>query len=154
PRLRLFRDVGNITMDADGVETVDVNALGSADSVTVNDLTGTDVQNVNTDLAGTLGGGDGAADKVFVEGTQRRDGVKASGSAGSATVTGLAATVTVSGAEVPADTLEIDALGGNDTVDASGLAADAISLKIDGGEGDDRLTGGAGDDVLVGGPGN
>ncbi len=37
-RLRLFRDVGSITMDTDGVETVDVNALGGADTLTVNDL--------------------------------------------------------------------------------------------------------------------
>src|SRR5262249_32260055 len=69
-------------------------------------------------------------------------------------VTGLAATVDVTGAEVPADSLRIDALGGNDTVDASGLAADAISLTVDGGDGDDRLTGGAGDDTLIGGPRN
>ena len=33
-RLRLFRDVGNITMDTDGVEQVDVNALGGADTIT------------------------------------------------------------------------------------------------------------------------
>ena len=130
-----------------------VNALGGVDTITVHDLTGTDVNTVNTNVAGTGGGGDSAADKLAVEGTQKRDVIKASGSGGSATVKGLAADVNITGAEVPADTLEIDALAGNDTVDASGLAADAISLKIDGGEGDDRLTGGAGDDVLVGGPG-
>jgi hypothetical protein len=38
-RLRLFRDVGSVTMDTDGVERVDVNALGGADTITVNDLT-------------------------------------------------------------------------------------------------------------------
>ena len=52
-RLRFFRDVANITMDTDGVETVDFNALGGADLVTVNDLTGTDVSDVNVDLAAT-----------------------------------------------------------------------------------------------------
>ena len=50
-RLRLFRDVANITMDTNGVETVQVNALGGADAITVNDLTGTDVTSVKTDLA-------------------------------------------------------------------------------------------------------
>ena len=50
--------------------------------------------------------------------------------------------------------LTINALGGNDNVDAAGLAADAVGLTIDGGDGDDRLTGGDGDDLLVGGPGN
>ena len=54
-RLRLFRDVANITMDTNGVEQVDLNALGGADTVTVNDLTGTDVDKVNVDL-GAAGG--------------------------------------------------------------------------------------------------
>ena len=53
-RLRFFRDIANITMDTDGVERVDFNALGGADVVTVNDLTGTDVDGaVNVDLAGS-----------------------------------------------------------------------------------------------------
>jgi Ca2+-binding RTX toxin-like protein len=34
-RLRFFRDIGTITMDTDGVETVDFNALGGTDTVTV-----------------------------------------------------------------------------------------------------------------------
>ena len=54
-RLRFFRDVGNITMDTNDVETVDFRALGGADTVTVDDLTGTDVTTVKRDLAG--GGG-------------------------------------------------------------------------------------------------
>ncbi len=54
-RLRFFRDVANITMDTNDVETVDFRALGGADTVTVNDLTGTDVQLVKTDLACNAG---------------------------------------------------------------------------------------------------
>ena len=130
-RLRLFRDVGNITMDTNGVENVDVNALGGPDTVTVNDLTKTDVNSVNANLAANGGGGDGAADSVIVDGTNGSDAIVASGSAGSATVTGLPATVAITGAEVPNDTLAINALGGNDTVDASGLTADAIGLNAD-----------------------
>ena len=43
---------------------VDFNALGGADTVTVNDLTGTDVTSVNADLAGaSAAAGDGAADR-------------------------------------------------------------------------------------------
>jgi Ca2+-binding RTX toxin-like protein len=42
-RLRFFRNIANITMDCDGVEVVKFNALGGADKITVNDLTGTDV---------------------------------------------------------------------------------------------------------------
>ena len=42
-RVRFIRDVANITMDLNGVEGIDFNALGGADTITVNDLTGTDV---------------------------------------------------------------------------------------------------------------
>ena len=52
-RLRFFRDVANITMDPNDVETVAFNALGGADTINVNDLTGTDVTSVRLDLAGT-----------------------------------------------------------------------------------------------------
>ena len=38
-------------MDTRGVEQVDVPALGGADTITVNDLTATDVSAVNADLA-------------------------------------------------------------------------------------------------------
>ena len=37
-RVRFTRDVGGVTMDLDGVETIDLNALGGADTITVNDL--------------------------------------------------------------------------------------------------------------------
>ena len=40
--MRFARDVGNITMDLDGVERIQLNALGGADNITVNDLTGTE----------------------------------------------------------------------------------------------------------------
>ena len=80
-RLRFFRNAGNITMDTAGVEQVDFNALGGADVVTVNDLTGTDVTERNVDLAATLGGtaGDGAADRVVVNGTNGDDAIDVSG---------------------------------------------------------------------------
>ena len=72
-RLRLFRDVGNVTMDVNGVEQVNVVALGGADTLTVNDLSGTGVTDVNIDLAATPGSGigDGQADTVIVNGTAK-----------------------------------------------------------------------------------
>jgi hypothetical protein len=61
-RLRFFRNLGNIVMDVDGTERVDLRALGGADQTTVNDLSGTDVSEVVVDLASAIGGnaGDGA----------------------------------------------------------------------------------------------
>jgi hypothetical protein len=133
-RLRFFRDVANITMDTDGVETVDFNALGGVDLVTVNDLSGTDVGRVNVDLAGSLGGatGDGLADHVVVSGTDGNDRVDVNGDAGAVKVSGLAATVEVLHPEVANDRLDIDTLPGTDTVDAGGLAAGAIQLFVNG----------------------
>jgi Ca2+-binding RTX toxin-like protein len=151
-RLRFVRDIASITMDTDGVEQVDFNALGGADVVTTNDLTGTDVTKVNVDL-GVNGAGDDASDSVVVNGTAGDDRIAASGSAGAASVTGLAATVNVVHAEPANDTLAIFALGGVDVVDASALAADAIKLTIDGGAGNDRLVGGSGNDSIDGGTG-
>ena len=49
--MRFTRDVANITMDLNDVETIDFNARGGADTITVNDLAGTDVTEVNLDLA-------------------------------------------------------------------------------------------------------
>jgi hypothetical protein len=88
-RLKLFRDVANITMDTNDVETVDFNALGGADLVTVNDLSGTDVTRVDADL----GAPDGQADRVLVNGTAGNDAINASGAPAMVNVTGLAATV-------------------------------------------------------------
>jgi Ca2+-binding RTX toxin-like protein len=133
-RLRFFRTQGNITMDTARVERVDFNALGGADLVTVNDLSGTDVTSVNVNLAGALGGaaGDGQADRVVVNATNGNDTIDVSGDADDAKVSGLAATTRVLHSEVANDRLEINTLAGTDTVDSAGLVAGAIRLILDG----------------------
>ncbi len=155
-RLRLFRDVGAVTMDVNGVEQVNVVALGGADAITVNDLSGTGVTDVNIDLAGTPGSGtgDGQADTVIVNGTARNDSIAVAGNAGNADVLGLAARVHIAGAEAAIDRLIVNALGGDDVVTASGLSAGAIQFTADGGDGNDVLIGGAGNDTLLGGAGD
>ena len=63
-RLRFTRDVGNVTMDVNGIEHVNFAALGGADTITVNDLSGTAVTQVNLDLAAPPARlGDGQADR-------------------------------------------------------------------------------------------
>ena len=69
-RVRFFRDVANVTMDLNDVERIDFKALGGADNIVVGDLTGTDVTQVDLDLRGATGGGDGQTDTVTVNGTQ------------------------------------------------------------------------------------
>ncbi|AMV40907.1 calcium-binding protein [Planctomyces sp. SH-PL62] len=153
-RVRFTRDVANIVMDLNDVEAIDLNARGGADVVRVNDLSGTDVIALNFNLAASGGGGDGAADRVIVNGGNGDDVILASGDAAGTTVLGLAATVNITGAEAGNDVLQINALAGDDVVDGTGLAANAIGLTADGGDGDDVLLGGAGNDVLLGGPGD
>src|SRR5439155_24094741 len=100
------------------------------------------------------GGGDGSADSVIVNGTSGNDAIQVVGAGDSYTVTGLAATVAVRGSEGANDQLTVNALGGNDTVNASTLPAATTRLTIDGGAGNDVLLGGDGADVLLGGDGN
>jgi Ca2+-binding RTX toxin-like protein len=154
-RLRLVRDVGNVTMDVNGVEQVNVAALGGADTLTVNDLSGTDVSQVNLDLAATPGGtGDGQPDAVIVNGTNGADQITVAGSATGITVSGLAASVHLSGSEPANDTLTVNGLAGDDRIDASGLQAGAVALSLNGGAGADVLIGSQGNDIINGGAGN
>ena len=160
-RVLFTRNLGNIVMDLNDVEAIDLNALGGADRITVNDLSGTDVNDVKPDLA--LGGGnDNVADNVIVNATNGEDVVTVSGAGPTAQVSGLAARVTLSGAIAGSDRVTVNALASDDVVDASGLAANSALLTANGndgddvligGDGNDTLTGGAGDDVLIGGPG-
>jgi RTX calcium-binding nonapeptide repeat (4 copies) len=120
--MTLLRNIGNVTMDTDSVEEVDLPALGGSDNITVNDLSGTDVTKVNLDLAGTLGGanGDGAVDTVTVLGTHGDDAITATGNGFGADLSGLPAAISVVHGD-PNDQLAIDTLGGHDTVSSSGV---------------------------------
>ena len=154
-RVRFFRDLGNITMDLDGVEEIDANALGGADQLAVGKLAGTDLRTIDTDLAGSGGAADdGSADQVIILGTNGPDAISAAGSAGNVSISGLPARVNVIHAQAAQDRLELDGLDGDDILDGSRLAADAIQLRADGGDGNDVLTGGAGADTLLGGAGD
>lgn len=123
-RLRFFRNVANITMDLDGVERVEFNALGGKDNVVVNDLTGTAVNQVIVNLASTVGGntGDGQVDSVFANGTANADTFNISANGGAVVVDGLAAQVLVKGFE-PEDRVVVNGVGG-DLVNVNGSAGD------------------------------
>ena len=117
----LSRVQGNVTMDLNSVERIELNALGGADNITVSDLTGTDVKEVAIDL-----GADEQADTVTINGTSGQT-ITATDNNGVITVSGLASTVTISNFDEGEDHLVIngvevtpvDAVNGNNTVDTS-----------------------------------
>jgi RTX calcium-binding nonapeptide repeat (4 copies) len=128
----------------------------------VNDLSGTNLTEVNTDLAALGGSGDAQPDNVVVQGTNGDDIAVVAGNATGVSVSSLAPKTNIVGAEGANDRLTVNLLAGDDVVDASALAAGATQLTANGGagaavliggDGDDVLRGGPGDDVLIGGPG-
>jgi Ca2+-binding RTX toxin-like protein len=156
-RVRLTRDVGNVTLDLNGVEEIDLNAFGGADSITVNDQTATDMTTVNLDLSGAAGTGDGQTDVVILNGTDGDDLAQIAAFDNGTrigAVVGLFPFVNITGAEGTNDTLTVNALGGDDTVDASFLPANLIGLSVNGGAGNDTILGSLGSDLVNGGPGD
>ena len=159
-RVRFFRDVANITMDLNDVERIAFKALGGADTITVGDLSGTDLQRVSIDLSATAGGGDAQADTVIINATDGDDVIIVTNAGGVVTISGLATEVQIFGFDA-GDSLVINGLAGDDVVEASGLGV-GLRLLANGGDGDDvllagagadTLNGDAGDDVLIGGGG-
>jgi Ca2+-binding RTX toxin-like protein len=125
---RFTRDVGNIVMDLDDIEVVDTVAGGGADTFRIGR---SDVGELNASLA--PGGGAADPDRIEIAGTEGADDVAVTGKKvvfGSATVTGLPVKLGVSVAQIGFDSLAIDTLGGDDSVDTSGLAPDVIGLEV------------------------
>jgi Ca2+-binding RTX toxin-like protein len=153
-RVRLFRDVGNITQDMNGIENLQLNTFGGTDRVTVGDLTGTDLTHNIVDLSGT---GDGAPDTVIANGTDGSDTVHVgSNSAGQVVVSGLAAQLEVSDSEgatstSAGDTVQVNTLGGDDTITNGVGVSGPGAIGIDGGPGSDTVTysGTQGDDTIA-----
>jgi Ca2+-binding RTX toxin-like protein len=152
-RVRFTRDVANIVMDLNGVESIVANTLGGADTLTVNDLSGTDVTSVLDNEAGTLGGDDGAADTVVANATAGDDVASVVGAGTQAQVVGLAARVAVTGAGT-GDRLTASDGAGDDVLDGSAMTSGPLTMVLDGGAGDDVLLGGPGPDTLLGGDGD
>ncbi len=101
-RVLFTRDIANVTMDLNDVEGIDFTARGGADNISVHDLSGTDVTEVNLNLESAPGSGvgDGQPDTVNVFGTTGDDVVLVVGDATGTSVLGLAAQVNITGAEV------------------------------------------------------
>jgi hypothetical protein len=130
-RAVFLRDVATIRMDLNEVEDVTVLALGGSDSITVDDLRGTDVRDANIDLSAPGGGGDNAADTVTVNGSDKADHVRVNADAGTVDVDGLHTATHISGSEPTLDQLQVKTAGGNDRVDVDPGATTLIGVNVD-----------------------
>jgi hypothetical protein len=129
-RSLFVRDAGNVRMDMNEVERLDLTALGGADTVTINDMSGTGFRRADVDLSDPAGGPDGVGDTVTVNGTANADRVRVNTEGAQVQVKGLATQVNVIGSEV-ADQLKINTLDGNDVVKVDGSVFGLISPSVD-----------------------
>ncbi|ELS00577.1 putative calcium-binding protein [Xenococcus sp. PCC 7305] len=122
-------NLGNFVLDVDNVEQFEINGGGGDDTLTVKDLTGTDVQ------------------KVFFNGGEGNDFLDASLSNVEIIANGEAGNDFLSGSSVPAIIDNLDGGIGDDTI--IGNRGDDIKI---GGEGNDRLiwNNGDGSDIMEG----
>jgi len=129
-RALFHRDQGNINMDMDGVERLDLDALGGVDTIRIDDMSGTDLRRADIDL----GGADGAGDVLTVNGTAHDDRVRVVSDGASVDVKGLQPLTHITGSE-PTDQLKINTLDGNDRVNVDGQVFGLISPTTDLGAG-------------------
>jgi Ca2+-binding RTX toxin-like protein len=178
---RFFRDVGDITVDTENAERIEVDTGGGNDNLVA---TGADVEQMiirTGDGNDTASGGRGddwaslgnghdrfiwnpgdGSDRVL--GGNGTDTLEFNGSDADEemTVNALShgnvqlfrdvGSIDMRLRDV--ERIDIDAEGGDDVIDARGLGHRAIDLAVDGGDGRDIVITGAGDDRVVGGLGN
>jgi Ca2+-binding RTX toxin-like protein len=154
----------------DDIERIELAGGIGFDVIEVDNLAGTDAKLVKIDLGSTGGTkGDSVADFVSIDGSAGNDLVTIALSAGTISVKGLPAQVTISHFEA-LDSITYNAGGGNDSLSVA--AVPTLRIGMLGGAGNDRLTGNsafnfidgeadndtlsgaAGNDSLLGGSGN
>src|SRR4029453_17417048 len=107
-----LRFAGAGTMSIAGVERFDLRALGGADNVVVNDLSGAGLSQLDADLAN-----DGAADVVDIKGSSAASELRVSSGI---SIGGVGATVNVLRAQAANDKLNLDPGAGTDRVVVEG----------------------------------
>jgi Ca2+-binding RTX toxin-like protein len=131
PHAILTRDVASIRMDLTNVDTLDLATLAGTDTVTVGDLTGTDLDQADIDLGAVRNGAsDDVLDTVVVTGTDRADRARVTADGSAVDVTGLHTGVQVTGADTR-DQLQLNTGTGNDDVSVSGAAQALITVGVD-----------------------
>jgi Ca2+-binding RTX toxin-like protein len=169
--VELFRDVGNILMNLNQVEAIELNALGEDDLIDASALHASDVDLIVNGGTGNdraiLGAGDDdfiwnpGDGNDFVDGRDGTDTLVFNGADApevftiSDSANGVQLLRDVGNIQMDLENVErveVNGLGHTDVIDASGVTK-PVELSADGGDGADLITGGAGNDVLAGGTG-
>jgi Ca2+-binding RTX toxin-like protein len=128
------------------VERLDLRLSAFYNSVTVGDLSGSDVTKVTVDFAG-------ANDFVAAHASGANNTLTVTAAGTTINVAGLPTLFSVTHAET-ADAVELHGANGNDKLSGATLGAGRIYLGLYGDDGNDSLTGSVNGDVLDGGTGN
>ena len=150
-RVSILGSIDATLLDINDVESLSLRAGAGIDSLSIGDLTGTDIQNIDIDLIEKRGAG--SADTVTVVGTGAADVIILSVSNGIVSVGGLPATTAIRNANAQ-DRLVVNGSIGADLIDASILPAVKMQLDFRGSDGNDVLLGSDGVDRFIWNPGD
>ena len=125
-----LRSPGSVRMDLVDVEVLRVAALDGADAITIDDMRGTTLRTAALDL-----GSDQKADTVTVNGTGGADALAVQTDGAAVDVTGSSPAVRISGAGA-GDRLQVNTLGGDDTVTVGDDVPARIAVAVDLGTGE------------------
>ncbi len=129
-RAVLVRNVGNVRMDMDGVETLNLAMLGGFDNLSVGDnMANTAMNRANVDMSAAGGGSDGKTDSVNLVGTGNADHVTVGATGTRIDVAGLPVATSITGSAIP-DQLQIAAEGPDDTIAVDPAVNALITLLI------------------------
>lgn len=123
-RVTFTRNLGNIVMDLTDTERIDLRAQGGADDLTVDDIAGTDLSQVDVDLVS-----DGAADDVIVNGSAADDAFRLAVSRGVTVDRAGAPSIRIAGSDAAADSLTVKGLGGADSFEVGAGVTSLIQLQ-------------------------
>jgi Ca2+-binding RTX toxin-like protein len=129
-RAVLTRNVGNVRMDTDGVETLNVTMLDGFDNFSIGDfMFNTAMKRANVDMSGPAGGPDAQTDSVNLVGTPDVDHVTVGATGGRIDVAGVPVATSITGSKIP-DQLQVTAEGPGDTIVVDPAVDALISMLI------------------------
>ena len=132
------RSPGNVVMNLDAVEQLDLHTFAGTDTLAVNDTSSSALRNMNVDLSASGDGvnSDHQPDVVTVNGTDRGDHVGVSASGNVVDVVGVPASVHISGSSAAdLDRLQVNTGDGNDTIALDPAVPALIGVSTDLGAG-------------------